>query len=344
MSPTSSTMIGEHRREDRPLDADLGQSHGAAPLRVALGRRGRIGLADCGPVAGAFGSARARRRAASRRRRSRSVLRRRGRPGPRPCLRGAGRSRSSGAGPGHRPPCRRTCRRRAARSTPPESRGASRTSLVSRRTRANMPGRSLPWRWEPGADHDGAPVRVDERVDRDRPSGPGPVGEGVDRDLQHLARPSPARGRPRECGNRPSADRSPRGSRVLAFLHVVAHAHGAQADDAAEGRTISVFARRAAASSASAWATLRVFSASSLAWPEMKPLARRSIEALVLRARQREVRSGALEVRLLDRVVEPPSSVPRVTRSPSWKGICWIRRRSRGARPPSLRNAGCRPP
>ena len=62
-------------------------------------------------------------------------------------------------------------------------------------------------------------------------------------------------------------------------------------------------------SSASAWATLRLFSASSLAWLEMKPLLRRSMARSYLVFDSVRLARARVEVGLLHRVVEPHQHV-----------------------------------
>ena len=71
-----------------------------------------------------------------------------------------------------------------------------------------------------------------------------------------------------------------------------------------KGALISVLASRAAASSASAWATLKVFSASSLRLAGNEALGSQVLGAFELGARQREVGAGALQVGALDGIVQ----------------------------------------
>ena len=93
---------------------------------------------------------------------------------------------------------------------------------------------------------------------------------------------------------------------VLAFLHVVAHAHLAQAHRARRtGARIAILLTRAFISSASASATLTLFSSLVQRLARDEALVAQVDGALVLRAaRGREVRPGAVEVRLLHRVIE----------------------------------------
>ena len=89
-----------------------------------------------------------------------------------------------------------------------------------------------------------------------------------------------------------------------------------------KGALISVLASRAAASSASACATLKVFSASSLAWLEMKPLARRSSARSYLeRDSVRLARARSRSAFWTESSRRMSTSGRASTRWPSWKAI-----------------------